>query len=759
MKKIAFGLLFFNLFSFVCFSQEQHVRLVDSLLRALTTTNSDTGKINIINQVCTQYLNVSDYENALKYAYQAREYGDKILSSHKGAADEPVLKKALALAYNSVGRVFMSRGNYSEAMEYFTIALKLREEIADKKGIGNSYNNIGIIYSNQGNYEKALENHKKALEIRKGMNDKAGIAMSYNNIGIIHYQQGNYEEALKNHLSSLKLKEEMGDKGGVALSYNNIGIIYEKRGDTVKALDNYMKYLKTSQETGDKQAMSYAFNNIGNMYMYKKDFKNALQNQLNSLKIKEELGDKAGMSMSYNNIGAIYEIKNDYKRGFENHLKSFEISKSIGDTLMMSIACNNVGNMNFKMGNIQEALRNNNQALEWAQKIGYKAGIRESYLALAGIYENKKDYKKAYEYHELYSETKGTLLNEESSKQLAEMNIKYDSEKKDKELIKKDSEIAIKQAEAKRKQLQRNGFILAFVLILFLAFYIYRGYRQKQTSNKQLEEKNVLIESQKKLVEEKNLKITDSINYAKRIQQAILPSNALIKSAFSDAFVLFNPKDIVSGDFYWYSELVDKNCKIIIVADCTGHGVPGAFMSMIGNTLLNEIVNIKGICSPAEILDKLNKGVVHALNQDNNMEITQDDGMDVTVVAVNTLTNIVEYAAANHFSYFYHEGKFNLLKGDIYSIGGMFGKVGVTFTNQKLRLESDSALYLFTDGFLDQYGGAHNKKFSSLRFEQLLESMKQLPMEEQKNTIMAAFNEWKGNNKQLDDILILGLRI
>ncbi len=758
MKKLIIISLVFNFFSIASYSQGQYMRVIDSLILALNSTNTDTGKVNTLNQICNQYLSVSNSELALKYALQSLSYGESVASSHKENNDEKILKRGIATAYNNIGRVYLNLGDYAKAMNYFLIALKIREEIADEKAIAASYNNIALIYNNQGNYEKALENHLKSLAIKEKINDRTGIAMSYNNIGVIYQNLGNYEKSLENHLKSLAIKEDMGDVQGIAMSYNNIGIIYEKRGDSIAALDNYMKFLKAGQETGNKQYIANAYNNIGNIYLGRKDYKKALDFQMNSLKIKEEIGDKAGIAMSYNNIGTIYEMQENHKEALENQLKSLKIAESIGDTQQMSISSNNVGNIYLKMEKPDQALQHNKQALEWAQKIGYKAGIKESFLALANVYETKKDYTSALKYYKYHSEIKDTLLNEQSSKQIAEMNIKYDSEKKDKELIKKDAEINWQQAETEKKNLQRNAFIVGLLLMMILAFYVYRGYRQKQTANLQLEEKNTLIEKQKHLVEEKNNKITDSITYAKRIQQATLPSEELIKTAFPDSFIVFLPRDIVSGDFYWYSQLPTTNSQLIVVADCTGHGVPGAFMSMIGNTLLNEIVNVKGIHSPADILNELNKGVVSLLNQTSDDINSQEDGMDITIVSIDKSTNIIEYATANHSSYIMTQNELKLLKGDIYSIGGMFGKPDIKFSSQKIKMEKGNTLYLFTDGYIDQFGGKKNSKYSSNRFEELLKNSKHLNMQEQKTELIAAFENWKETNKQLDDILVVGIQ-
>ena len=713
MKKYLSRFLFCVLIFVSCLLQAQknktngeHTPTIDSLQNFLKTSKEDTSNTNTLNLLARQFINAGNYEHAMQYAHKAQQQA-RNKNYQKGIAD----------SYNNIGIIYWYHGDYEKALDNYLNALRIRQEIGDKKGIASSYGNIGNVYEQQGNYKNALDDYLKALKIQEESGDKKGIPNSYNNIGGIYFVQGNYEKALDYFQKCSKSFEETGNKIGACVSYNNIGDIYRKQGNYEKSLENHLKCLKISEEIKYKQLTASSYANIGLIYSDQGNYAKALDNYLKCLKISEEVGDKRGIGLSYINIGLAYT----------------------------------------KLGRFEEAYHYLNQAETLDKETGYKQGIEESYLALSDLFVKKGDFRQAHNYHKLYSDMKDTLLNEKSSKQILEMNTKYDSEKKDKELIKKDAEISRQQVEAEKQNLQRNAFIIGFALVLLLVFFIYRGYRQKQNANKLLEVKNVLIENQKQLVEEKNLKITDSINYAKRIQQAILPSKELIKSALPDSFIFFRPKDIVSGDFYWFSE---KNDKIIIaVADCTGHGVPGAFMSMIGNTLLDEIVNVKNIFEPDQILNHLNKSIVNTLHQGTDKSATQDDGMDITILSINKKNKEIEFAGANHFSYLFGDSQLKILHGDVFSIGGMFGKEDINFTSQKIKIESGSSIYLFTDGFIDQFGGEKNSKFLSCKFEQLLQSIQQCDMKQQQERLTTAFDDWKGNNKQLDDVLVFGIRL
>jgi len=678
---------------------------IDSLKIVLRKVIEDTSRANTLNTLSRQYSNIGDYELALNYAQQAVQLSKKLL-----------YEKGIGTAYINIGTVYWNKSSFEKALTVFMDALKIWQTIGNKQGMANSYNNIGLVYWNLGNYEMAVNNLLKSLKIWEEIENKNGIGMVYLNIGNIYLNQGYNDKALEFYYKSLKINTEIGNKNFIATNLNNIGIIFERQGNLEKALEN----------------------------------------QLKALEIREEINDKKGIGMSYNNIGLIYYEQGLFNEALENQMKSQIINKEIGNIQGVAVSYTNISNIYIKQKKFDDALHYNNLSLSLSKSIGYKEGMKDTYSSLVELFQKRGDYKNALENHKLFSEIKDTLLNEQSSKQITEMNTKYDTEKKDKDLIKKDAEISKHLAETEKQNIQRNAFLIGFVLVLILAFFIFRGYRQKQTANKLLEEKNSLIEYQKQLVEEKNNKISDSINYANRIQQAVLPSQALIKSFLPESFIFFKPKDIVSGDFYWFSERKDK--LLIAVADCTGHGVPGAFMSMIGNTLLNEIINVKNIVEPAQILNQLNNGIVSLLHQGEG-SATQDDGMDITILSIDKANSEIEFAGANHFSYLVHQNQVQTLTGDIFSIGGMFGRSDINFTSKKIKVEKGSTIYLFTDGFVDQFGGEKNTKFLSSRFEQLLKSIQQHNLDEQHEKLIVSFDDWKGNNKQLDDILIVGIRL
>ncbi len=308
---------------------------------------------------------------------------------------------------------------------------------------------------------------------------------------------------------------------------------------------------------------------------------------------------------------------------------------------------------------------------------------------------------------------------------------------------------------------KRSWFYLICVILLVGILYVYIKSREK----KLLKEKNILeskvnertlqLQTAFLEIEEKNKDITDSINYAKKIQEAILPAKEIKYEIFPNAFVLFKPRDIVSGDFYWFTA---KNGRRIITAvDCTGHGVPGAFMSMIGNSFLNEVIDERGITEPGTILSEMRHMVIKALKQTNE-DTENKDGMDMALLSFNDKDNTVEFAGANNPLWLMRNGTCIEYAPDKRPIGYYRGR-GLPFTNQKIEIQKGDTLYIFTDGFADQFGGPKGKKFKYKQFQELLLSIQSEPMLKQEEILVKRFEEWKGTLEQVDDVLVIGIRI
>jgi len=299
-------------------------------------------------------------------------------------------------------------------------------------------------------------------------------------------------------------------------------------------------------------------------------------------------------------------------------------------------------------------------------------------------------------------------------------------------------------------------YILVGMFWLYMFFRI--RTRELRRANQYLKEKELAVielARQKEELSIKNKNITDSISYAQKIQEAMLPSAMLFKQILPDSFILFKPKDIVSGDFYWVNR---KDDHIFIAAvDCTGHGVPGALMSMIGFELIRNIINVQNIMEPARILDKLNKGISEAFNKEVE-RITLKDGMDLSFCAIDTRKQLLQFAGAFNSVYLVRDETITELKGDRLSVGLAEDPEKDKFRNHIIPLEPNDVIYMFTDGYVDQFGGPREKKFMYRRFRHLLLTIHKLPMEEQHMILDETIEHWKGDNEQVDDILVIGFR-
>ena len=617
-------------------------------------------------------------------------------------------KIAIDIIYSQPDSAF-----YFAQMEY-----DLAESVNNQKQMAAALNTQGVSFVIRGNYAKAIEYQTKSLKIREEIGDKNGIAASLGNIGIIYKKQGDYAKAIEYYTRSLKIREEIGNKKGIAGSLNNIGIIYKKQGDCAKAIEYYTRSLKIREELGNKIGIANSLINIGNVYYKQGDYVKAIDYYTRSLKMFEELGDKKGIAISLICIGNVYYKQGDYAKALEKLTKSLSIAQEIGDVEQIKYASYNLWKKNKKL----------------------------------------KKHKQSLEMHELYIEMRDSLLSIENKEAIIQQEFKYKYEKEQALADAKHQEqMALSAEREKQQQLIAYSAGGGLVMVLLFAFFILNRLqltrRQKKVIEEQkqkVEEQKQVVEEQKQKVEEQKKDITDSIRYAENIQKALLPAEEDL-SLLPEGFVLFKPKDIVSGDFYWMQHY---NNKVYFAAcDCTGHGVPGAFMSMIGSSLLDEAVVEKGITQPNEIFFEVRKGFINALKQTGD---TQKDGMDAVLCSWNK-NGSLEYSLAYNPLLLIRKGEILETKADKQPVGFHTG-AQKPFTHHELKLEKGDTIYLFSDGYPDQFGGPKDKKFMMKNFKKLLLSIQDKTMNEQKTILETTMAEWKGDTEQVDDILVMGVR-
>lgn len=746
MKRIFF---LFILLPFLKHTVAQN-SISDSLQRVLKAGIHDTARIKTLNALSWELINTGNFHLATEYTGEVIE----LISKAKKRQTEISLlwlQTSLAKAYNNLGSIQYAKGDYDKAIEYYFTSLKIKEQIADKNGMAMSLNNIGLVHMEKGDYDKAIDFYLQSLKIREEIGDKKGMASSYNNIGEIHRHRINYDKALEYYLKSLRIREEIGDKRGMAYSYNNIGNIYENKNDYDNAIRYYLKCLQILTEIGDRQGLAQSYNNIGNIYGHKNETAKAIEYFTKGLKIRKEIGDKKGIAQSYGNIGKLY-------------LNEARITEAKAELL---------------------------KSLTMAKELKAKPEIKNAYFLLARSDSALGNFKSAFEYQKLYSSVKDSIFNEESNKVMSQLQASYESEKKDKEIIAKDAEIQKQQSESKQKSLQRNALVIGLFLSLILILFVLRSL----SVNKK---KNIIIATQKEIVEEKQKSITDSIKYAKRIQEAILPSEKTVQENLKDFFILYKPKDIVAGDFYWTEKVADSesspvgkrqkmsiealqtvNDKLTITllaaADCTGHGVPGAMVSVVCSNALNRAVKEFKLKEPGKILDKVRELVIETFEKS---ESDVRDGMDISLCSLTYPPDYslssqerdgvrLQWAGANNPLWILRNNEIIEYKPDKQPIGKYLKNK--SFTTHTIELQKNDTIYLLTDGYADQFGGEKarpdehpfgwGKKFKYSKLKELLLATSEKPMSEQKQILDETFETWKGNLEQVDDVCVIGVRI
>lgn len=621
--------------------------------------------------------------------------------------------------------------------------------------LSDALNNVGYVYKTKGNIKLALKNYKESLKIHQDINDKAGIATSLNNIGFVYRSQGNIYLALDYYQKSLNIQEELGDKEGMASLYNNIGIIYYDQMDYDNALVYYQKSLKNDMEVNYERGIANTYNNIGLIYFKKGNLKEAMNYYNRSLNIKEKLSDKIGVAISYNHIGELFESQDSLLQATEYYYKSLKILEEQGDKRWTSYVLKDLSDILLKTGEVEKAEEYAKRSFKLSKELGFPANISHSAQTLSKINKLKGNYKEALELFELHSMMKDSLLNDDIIGKTKNQQLKYEFEKsqaiKDAE-HKKDLEISAEKAQ--KQKMISYGIAMVLLIVMSMLGIIFNRLKVTKRQKKVIEEKKLEVELAKTQLEVKNKEVMDSINYAKRIQDALLKSEEHESQHLPPHFIYFKPKDIVSGDFYWALE--KDNHLYLAVADCTGHGVPGAFLTMLGNSFLNEINAVDVLLKPAEILNLLRKKVIVELNQTGKDGETTD-GMDISLIRLNIQTKELQWAGANNSLYIIKDEVLEEIKPDKQPIG--YNYKMTDFTNHEIKTSVGDYIFIFTDGFADQFGGPKGKKYKYNTLKEKLLSIYTKPMQEQKQLFAQEFDEWKGNLQQVDDVCLIGLRI
>lgn len=577
------------------------------------------------------------------------------------------------------------------------------------------------------NYRSALKYYLLAANLFTKNKHKSGLAKCYTGMGVIYWYQGMYSQAQDYFNKNIKISTELNDDEGLAASYGNLAIIFDELSEPDSSLRYYKKALAIYLRSNNELQLSSCYDNMSLIYLQKRDFKNAL----------------------------------------EVHAKGFEIRKRTADTLGIMASMENLGSIYIKQNKPDKAIEVSNEVLKIAGRLNAKEDVKFALINLRDAYELKNDIKSAYAIQSQLMRLKDSLRNQDNMNQIAELEARFKNKEQEAELgeIKLQQKLneQINESNNKRKDFWIVILVISGISFLLILTLIFKRFKEKQKVAEELEMKNTAIHKQKLIIDkayaelaESNKDITDSIRYAQRIQVAIFPSDEKMMKLLPQSFVFFQPKDIVSGDFYWVENVGDT--VYFALVDCTGHGVPGAFMSIVGENLLNKALFESKLKSPAEILNQVNIDLNLTLKQSDDYNVIRD-GMEITLCTWNKKTNEFVFAGANHILYQISDKKLITHKGDKHPIGASYSDVLRKFNDVTISVKNGDYFYLTSDGFPDQFGGPKGKKFKYRQLEEKLVLFNVHEMSKQKELLSNCFNDWKGSLEQLDDVLVLGVKI
>lgn len=726
-------------FRVVCLSQEQN-----ELFNKLNQSKSDTQKISILNSLTTIYID--------KNLDSAEVLNNKALSLNSLNLNE---KELFQLYYN---KALIEKKLHNEnaalfiAKKTFYLSLKNNHKSEQVKSLLL----IGNIHDQKNENNEALLNFNKALSIAKSTQNKNDLMLCYKYLGIYYKKINNKTEALNYLLQAAKIAEEISDLNSIFTIYINLGSLYEKTGDAHKALVFLRKANSINNVTKNLNDKAIVYFKIGRLFQGLKNIDSAKYYFTETLNIHLKNNDEKGLIFDYTNIASLYVVNNDIKAAENEYLKALDLSFKYKDSIKINIVYAYLGKFYKDNKDYLKSLKHYNLSLQYVNSLLSKEAIAEIYKEIAILNYELKNYKLAYDNYVIYKNYTDLIYNANDTKRQTELKLNYEFEKTQKRIEKETlAKEIISANEIEKQKLQRNYLLVGLILISLLLIIAIKNYKAKQKVVVILQKQKKEIEFQKSLVEEKNTEISDSINYALKIQSATIPRAEEINECLTNYDLFFKPKDVVSGDFYWCAK--NNHLSLIAIADCTGHGVPGAITSMIGHMLLNEIFYVKKIYEPEKVLKELNRLVKLTLRQEENT--LTNDGMDIAFCLLNNVTNELFYAGANRPLYLLKSSnEFIEYKASKYSVGGQ-NSANQNYELNKIQLTKGDTVIISTDGYADQFGGPNDKKFTTKKFKEILKSTENNLPKEIKEKLELEHEQWKQKTVQTDDILVFIFKI
>ncbi|NOQ74727.1 MAG: tetratricopeptide repeat protein [Crocinitomix sp.] len=777
---------FLSLFLYLLFSQFSigQLSVEDSLLvvsykNTLVSNQPDSSKINAYADWAT-LIEGLDFELEKQLLNSLDSICDVNLKRNLSKKEAKFFKKKKADCIFDLGDLYRYNFEYKKALDYFEISKALYIELEEDVKLAALLNNEGLLHAEIGDYAKSLNNYEQSIELFKAAKDSNGWANSLSNIAIISANMGNYDQAITYFTQCMTIDERMGYTEGVASGLNNIGVVYTDFGKYDKALDYFERGYQMRVEQENLNGQAVIKGNIGGVYFLMDSIELSLKYYEEALLLSRQIQDKVRMMEALNGIGENYIMQARYVESRSYLEEALAIGQELENDYNVSSIYVNVAKSYAGTGEYKKAINLAQKSLELGTEIGVLNLVRDASEMLYVWNKKIGNNSQALIMHEVFINTRDSINREENQMEIINQEYKYSYEKqkalddveneKQKLLEKARTDAALLVEKEKEQQQKILIYAISVGLLLVVGFLVILFNRLKLTRRQkdEIDAQKSAIDLQHRELAATHKDMRDSIHYAKYLQSAILPSLEEIGEYLGSHFILYKPKDVISGDFYWFEHINGVN--YIAAADCTGHGVPGAMLCVVCSNALNQSVNEFGLKAPNEILDNARKIVIETLGKKGAVR----DGMDISLGAL--YEDKIVFSGANNPLWISRkkelltddelEKKGTLVRDDLalLEFKGDKQPVGLysfmkDFTQIEVPLLKGDRLYFFSDGYIDQFGGEKGKKFKSRPFKSLILDTANLSVEAQKEHLAITFENWKGQIEQVDDVCIIGIQI
>ncbi len=785
VRRILYYLLVFSLLSVSIYGQSARP---DTLLTKLSVLSEDSEqRIDVLNELTAVY-NKSNPDSARAFNLEAVSAAQRI-RYYSGEAE----------AIRMSGFIYFDLGKLDSAMFEFQRSLNIFKQEEDDEGVANTLNNIGNLHRTRGDMERSKEFIQRSITLREQKGDTAGLILGYNDLAITYAYQNKLPYSLDLFQKSLEMAEALDDLRNQAYAVNNIGSVYDMIQQEAEAMEYYKRALKLKMQINDRYGVASGYFNIAALLSDQGDWESARTYYAKALKVSEELGNQSRVMNCYYNLGLAMLEQGQFDSSRVYLEKALSMTKEMESKREFTQTLTALSSLNAQTGNIALARQQIEQASALYADADDFSVLENVYEEASLVYEELGMYKEALEAYKLYKAASDSSFNAGQVEEITQLKNEY-AFKQEKKLLEANRKAreAVLEEKLRRERLIQQASLAVLFLTGIGVFFLVRNYQQRGRANQALQEKNdeiaikkreiqvqrddvvtknVLLQQrqeeiltqrdeialQRDQLERQQTDIVASLSYAHRLQSRLIPSQEDFLKPYKDGFVILRPRDGVSGDFYWGGSHTCSNTAEpvhwLAAVDCTGHGVPGALLSIIGLQQLDRILEAMTCAHPDEVLEVLDQNVRSLLSSDGS---AIQDGMDMSLCILRPASGYMTFSGARNGLVIVQDGDMAYFSGTRRSIGEkQYRKEALPFERHRVELTADTKIYLYSDGMPDQFGGPSNRKFGLRRLKNTISENAHLPFKEQQQQLEKALDEWqfKAQERQIDDILVLGVQV